>query len=179
MAHNTRDVGWGCGFLDFDNDGWKDLLLVNGHVFPEIDRKQGEIRHEQRRIVYRNLRNRKFDDISLESGPAVLETHSSRGVAIGEIRPRRWVLLKLEGPSSNRSAIGARVRLSAGGETQTDEVRSGSGYISQNDLRLHFGVGQATKIDQVEIQWPSGRKQVVRGLETNRIHVLKEPAAGS
>ncbi|HEY3440740.1 MAG TPA: CRTAC1 family protein [Paludibaculum sp.] len=204
MAHNTRYVGWGCGFLDFDNDGWKDLLLVNGHVFPEIDRKQGEIRHKQRRIVYRNLRNRKFDDISLKSGPAILETHSSRGVAIGDMDndgtlevlinnqgerpslwkqaanpPGRWVLLKLEGTSSNRSAIGARVQLSAGGETQTDEVRSGSGYISQNDLRLHFGIGTATRIDQVEIQWPSGRKQVVRGLETNRIHVLKEPAAGN
>lgn len=204
MAHNTRYVGWGCGFLDFDNDGWKDLLLVNGHVFPEIDRKQGEIRHKQRRIVYRNLRNRKFEDISLQSGPAVLETHSSRGVAIGDMDndgtlevlvnnqgerpslwkqaanpPGRWVLLRLEGTSSNRSAIGARVRLTTGGETQSDEVRSGSGYISQNDLRLHFGVGQAARIDQVEIGWPSGRKQVVRGLETNRIHVLKEPPAGN
>ena len=201
MAHNTRYVGWGCGFFDFDNDGWKDLVLANGHVFPEIDRKQSDIRHKQRRIVYRNLKNGKFDDISLKSGAATLEAHSSRGLAIADIdndgtlevlinnqgerpslwkqttaAPGRWVLLKLEGTTSNRSAIGARVKLTAGGMVQTDEVRSGSSYISQNDLRLHFGLGSAAKIDELEILWPNGQKQTLRGLETNRIHALKEPA---
>ena len=203
MAHNTRFVGWGCGFVDFDNDGWKDLVLANGHVFPEIDRKPGDIRHKQRRIVYRNLRTGKFADISQSSGPATLELHSSRGLAVGDIDndgtlellinnqgerpslwkqaanpPGRWVLLKLEGTKSNRSAIGARVKLTAGGETQIDEVRSGSSYISQHDLRLHFGLGQAERIERIEIQWPSGKRQVLTGLEVNRIHVVREPGDG-
>ena len=85
MSHNTRFVGWGCEFFDFDNDGWKDLLLVNGHVFPEIDQQKTDIRYRQRRILYRNLGNRKFGDLSESAGAAILEPHSSRGVAVGDI----------------------------------------------------------------------------------------------
>jgi hypothetical protein len=201
MAHNTKYVGWGCGFLDLDNDGWKDLLLVNGHVFPEIDRKNIEIKHRQRRILYRNLRNGRFDDISEKAGSAILERHSSRGVAIGDIdndgvvealvnnqgeRPSllrvktkpqgNWVMLRLEGTVSNRSAIGAQVRLSAGGTTQLEEVRSGSGFVSQSDLRLHFGLGAATKIDNLEIRWPNGKTEVRAGVGINSIQVVKELA---
>lgn len=201
MAHNTKYVGWGCAFLDLDNDGWKDLLLVNGHVFPEVDRKGIDLKYKQRRILYRNNRNGKFEDISEKAGPAIRSLHSSRGVAAGDLdndgavevlinnqgerpsllrlksKPRgNWVMFKLEGTTSNRSAIGARVRLRAGGLTQTDEVRSGSGYISQSDLRLHFGLGQAERIERLEIRWPNGKVEERRGLEVNRIHLLKEPA---
>jgi hypothetical protein len=201
MAHNTRFVGWGSVFLDFDNDGWKDLLLVNGHVFPEVERKKVDIHFRERRILYRNLGNGKFEDISEKAGPGVLDRHSSRGVAAGDIdndgevevlinnqgerpsllrqsaRPRgNWTLIQLTGARSNRSAIGARVRLTAGGMTQTDEVRSGGGYISQNDLRLHFGLGEARRIDKLEIQWPSGQKEERSDLEVNKILVLSEPA---
>jgi hypothetical protein len=201
MGHNTRFVGWGCTFFDFDHDGWKDLLLVNGHVFPEIDRKQTGIRFKERRILYRNSRDGKFDDISESAGPAILEPHSSRGVATADIDndgaleilinnqgerpsllkqrtkpPGNWALLQLVGTRSNRSAIGARVRLTAGGMTQLDEVRSGGNFASQNDLRLHFGLAQAQKIDTLEIQWPSGQKETRSDLPVNQVIVLKEPA---
>jgi hypothetical protein len=203
MGLNTRFVGWGCGFLDFDNSGWKGLLLANGHVFPEIDRKQTDIRFKERRILYRNLRNGTFEDISEKSGPGITDRHSSRGLAVGDIdndgavevlinnqgerpsllkqagKPRgNWVLLRLVGTKSNRSAIGAKVRLTAGGTVQTEEVRSGGGYASQSDLRLHFGLGSAERIDKVEILWPSGVHQERTGLAVNRIHTLVEPGGG-
>ena len=202
MAHNTRFVGWGSQFLDFDNDGWKDLLLANGHVFPEVERKNIDIHFKERRIFYRNLRNGKFEDISEKAGPGITERHSSRGVAVADIdndgavevlinnqgeRPSllkqaskpagNWVLLKLTGSRSNRSAIGASVRLTSGGMTQLDEVRSGGGYASQNDLRLHFGLAAAEHVDKLEIVWPSGTRQVLEGLGVNRIHTITEPAA--
>ena len=201
MALNTRFVGWGCNFLDFDNSGWKGLLLANGHVFPEIDRKPVDIRFKERRILYRNLGNGKFEDISEKSGAAIAERHSSRGVAIGDIdndgavealinnqgerpsllkqagQPRgNWVLLRLIGTKSNRSAIGARVRVTAGGMVQSDEVRSGGGYASQSDLRLHFGLGAAQQVDKVEIVWPNGTRDERTNLAVNRIHDLTEPA---
>lgn len=200
MAHNTRFVGWGCGFFDFDNDGWDDLLLVNGHVFPEVDRKQTDVRYRDRRILYRNDQGH-FKDISEAAGSAIVERHSSRGLAIGDIdndgtvevlinnqserptlmaqktpAPGHWVELQLKGTQSNRSAIGARVALTAGGFTQTQEVRSGGSYISQSDLRLHFGLGKATRIDSVVIRWPNGREDKRKSLPADRIVIITEPA---
>jgi hypothetical protein len=199
MAHNTRFVSWGCMFFDFDNDGWKDLIIVNGHVFPEVERKKIDIHFKDRRILYRNLGGGKFDDISERAGPGILDRHSSRGVAWGDIdndgtlellvnnqgerpsllkqsgkAPGNWVFIQLTGTKSNRSAIGARVKVSAGGMTQMDEVRSGGGYISQNELRLHFGVGAAARIDKLEIRWPNGATQVKTGLEVNRTLTFRE-----
>jgi len=199
LGANTRYVGWGCQFFDFDNDGWSDLVLVNGHVFPEIDRKGTDLQFRQRAVLYRNLRDGRFADISTQAGPGIAAAHSARGLAVGDIDndgtleiltnnqgeapsllrlasrpPGNWVLLKLTGTKSNRSAIGARVRLTAGGMTQTAEVRSGGSYLSQSDLRLHFGLGAATRIDRVEIDWPSGAKTDRRDLDVNRIHVLEE-----
>jgi hypothetical protein len=199
MALNTRFVGWGCGFFDFDNDGWKDLLLVNGHVFPEVDRLGIDIHYRDRAILYRNRENGKFVDISESSGPGILEKHAARGAAFGDYdndglvevlvnnqnetpsllkqsgKPAgNWVVVQLRGVRSNRSAIGARVRLTAGGITQTDEVRSGGSYLSQNDLRLHFGVGAATRVDRIEIEWPSGIHQVGEGVAVNRVITVNE-----
>jgi hypothetical protein len=194
MAHNTRFVSWGCAFFDFDNDGWKDLLIVNGHVFPEVERKKLDIHFKDRRILYHNLHNGKFEDISEKVGGAILDRHSSRGIAVGDIdndgaievlinnqgeqptllkqasKPEgNWVLVQLTGTKSNHSAIGAKVRLTAGGMTQTDEVRSGGTFISQSDLRLHFGLGDAKRIDKLEIEWPSGLKEEKTGLDVNRV----------
>jgi hypothetical protein len=202
MAHNTRFVGWGCAFLDFDNDGWDDLLLANGHVFPEVERKGLDIRFRERRILYRNLAGGKFEDISERAGPGITDRHVSHGLAVGDIDndgavevlinnqgerpsllkqngkpPGNWVLLRLIGTKSNRSAIGAKVRLTAGGTTQTKEVRSGGHYISQSDLRLHFGLGTAQRVDRVEILWPSGLREEKTDLAVNRIHTLTEPAS--
>ncbi|MGO4884091.1 MAG: CRTAC1 family protein [Bryobacteraceae bacterium] len=198
MALNTRFVGWGCGFLDFDNDGWKGLLLVNGHAFPEVDRLGIDVHYRDRAILYRNLKG-KFVDISESAGPGILEKHSARGAAFGDYdndgsvevlvnnqnepptllkqqgQPKgNWVLLHLVGVKSNRSGIGARVRLSAGGRVQTGEVRSGGSYLSQSDLRLHFGLGTVRRIDSIEILWPSGAHQIEQDLAVNQVITIRE-----
>ncbi len=200
LGRNTRYVGWGTGFFDFGNDGWKDLFLVNGHVFPEVDSLHTDIHYRENAILYENLGSGKFRDISPEAGPALAEKHSSRGAAFGDIDndgtieiavnnqneppsllkeatnpPGHWILLQLTGTRSNRSAIGARVTLTANGHTQTDEVSSGGSYLSQNDLRLHFGLGKATRVDRVEILWPSGQTQVLADQPSDRILQIEEP----
>jgi enediyne biosynthesis protein E4 len=200
MARNTRFVGWGCGFFDFDNDGWKDLLLVNGHVFPEVERLGIDIHYKDRAILYRNLGDGKFADLSDSAGPGVLAPHSARGAAFGDYdndgfievlinnqneppsllrhgsrRPNHWILLKLVGTRSNRSALGAKVGLTAAGHTQTDEVRAGGSYLSQNDLRLHFGLGPAERVDRIEIEWPSGARQTLSGVAADRVVTIEEP----
>ncbi len=198
MGRNTRFVGWGCGFFDFDNDGWPDLLLVNGHAFPEVDRLKIDIHYRDRAILYHNQRG-KFVDISETAGSGILEPHSSRGLAFADYlndgsvgavvnnqneapsllrlaspSANHWIELKLEGVKANRSAIGARVRVTAGGFTQTAEVRSGGSYISQSDLRLHFGLGAAARADKIEIFWPGGGKQIETGLPADRIVAIRE-----
>jgi enediyne biosynthesis protein E4 len=198
LGMNTRFVGWGCGFLDYDNDGWPDLLLVNGHVFPEVDRLKIDIRYRQRAVLYHNQRGR-FVDVSESAGPGIMERHSSRGAAFGDYdndgaveiavnnqneapallhlqaQPAgNWILLKLEGTASNRSAIGARVSLTAGKLTQTAEVRSGGSYLSQSDLRLHFGLGSAAKVDRIEITWPGGKKQTEMDVAAGRVVSIRE-----
>jgi hypothetical protein len=199
LAHNTRYVGWGCGFFDFDNDGWKDLLLVNGHVFPEVDRLQGGVRYKNPILLYRNGGNGRFEDVSSSAGPALLELHSSRGAAFGDIDndgsvdvlvnnqneppsllkqtaggSNHWIELKLTGAKSNRSAIGARVRVTASGRIQIDEVRSGGSYLSQNDLRLHFGLGSISEAEKIEIQWPSGVRQTQERVKGDRTVAIRE-----
>jgi hypothetical protein len=201
MSSNTRYVGWGCGFFDFDNDGWKDLLLVNGHAFPEVDRLGIDIHFKDRAILYRNLGGGKFADVSDHAGSGILERHSARGAAFGDYdndglievlinnqneppsllkqstRPdNHWILLKLTGTRSNRSALGAKVRLTSRGHTQFDEVRSGGSYLSQSDLRLHFGLGIARNADRIEIEWPSGARQVLLDIAGDRVVKIEEPA---
>lgn len=199
LGQNTRYVGWGTGFFDFNNDGWKDLFLVNGHVFPEVEALHIDIHYKDRAILYQNLANGKFRDVSEHAGPALAEKHSSRGAAFGDIDndgaieivinnqneppsllkqfvnpPGHWAILKLIGQRSNRSGIGARVKLTANGRAQFAEVRSGGSYLSQNDLRLHFGLASATKIDRVEISWPSGARQVLKNQLCDRVLTVRE-----
>lgn len=199
MANNTRYVGWGCGFFDFDNDGWKDLLLVNGHAFPEVDRLSIAIRYRNPVILYHNNGKGRFEDVSAAAGPALLETHASRGAAFGDIDndgsvevvvnnqneppslfkqsaagSNHWLILELEGVKSNRSAIGARVRVTVAGHAQLDEVRSGGSYLSQNDLRLHFGLGSSKEADQVEIDWPGGAHQKLEHIHADRVMRIRE-----
>jgi enediyne biosynthesis protein E4 len=202
LGQNTRYVGWGTGFFDFNNDGWKDLLLVNGHVFPEVEALHIDIHYKDRAILYQNLGTGKFRDVSGDAGPALLEKHSSRGAAFGDLDndgavevainnqneapsllkqsgnpPGHWVILKLTGTRSNRSAIGARVKVVANGRPQYGEVRSGGSYLSQNDLRLHFGLGTATRIERIEVSWPSGVRQILRDQTCDRALAIRE--AGS
>ena len=204
MARNTRFVGWGCGFFDFDNDGWKDLLLVSGHPFPEVRRLDPAIPYRQPSILYRNLGDGTFADISAAAGAGILEAHAARGAAFGDYdndgqvevlinsqneRPallrqsarnrNHWIILKLEGTRSNRSGIGARVKLTAAGRTRVDEVRGGGSYLSQNDLRLHFGLAGATRVDTVAIEWPSGVRQIERNLSADRVTTIVERREGN
>jgi enediyne biosynthesis protein E4 len=199
LGANTRYVGWGAGFFDFDNDGWKDLLLVNGHAFPEVEKLHIDIHYKDRAILYRNQANGKFRDVSDDAGPALAERHSARGAAFGDMdndgmveivvnnqneapslwkqaaaAPGNWLILKLAGTRSNRSAIGARVKVVANGRTQYGEVRSGGSYLSQNDLRLHFGLGEARSVQRIEIAWPSGARQVLEDQAVDRIVTIKE-----
>jgi len=200
LGQNTRYVGWGTGFFDFNNDGWPDLLLVNGHVFPEVEKLHIDIHYKDRAILYQNLGNGKFADVTNYAGPAFRELHSARGAAFGDIdndgtlevavnnqneppsifkqshrASGHWLILKLEGTKANRTAIGARIKIVTGDHTQSQEVRSGGSYLSQSDLRLHFGLGTAQTVDRIEIIWPGGSRQVLEHLAADRIVTVKQP----
>jgi hypothetical protein len=196
---NTRWLGWGVGFLDLDSDGWLDLFLVNGHVYPEVERLKTEAGYKQRKVVYRNLRNGRFADVTEQLGPPVTIPKAGRGAAFADFDndgdidvvvnnvhdtpdlfrleqsgERHWIAVKLIGTQSNRSAIGAVVRLTTSDGVQRQEVRGGGSYYSQNDLRLHFGLGEAGAIDRLEVRWPNGREESWTGLAIDRYHTLKE-----
>ena len=196
---NTRWLGWGVGFLDLDNDGWLDLFLVNGHVYPEVQRVQTEAGYQQRKIVYRNLGNGRFQDVSERLGPPVTTPAAGRGAAFADLdndgdidvvvnnvhaepdlfrldlHPgTHWITLKLVGTRSNRSAIGARVRLFSSDSVQLQEVRGGGSYFSQNDLRVHFGLGRSAVMDRIEIRWPNGLEEQWKSLQVDRIVTLTE-----
>ena len=196
---NTRWLGWGVGFLDLDNDGWLDLFLVNGHVYPEVQRVQTEAGYTQRKIVYRNLGNGRFQDVSERLGSPVTTPAAGRGAAFADldndgdidvvvnnvhaepdlfrldVQPgAHWITLKLVGTRSNRSAIGARVRLFSSDGVQLQEVRGGGSYFSQNDLRVHFGLGRSAVMDRIEIRWPNGLEEQWKSLEVDRIVTLTE-----
>ena len=196
---NTRWLGWGVGFLDMDHDGWLDLFLVNGHVYPEVEQLRSEAGYQQRKVVYRSLRNGRFEDVTERLGQPVTIPRAGRGAAFGDFdndgdvdvavnnvhdRPNlyrldapadaAWTELKLAGTTSNRSAIGARVRIVAGGVTLVREVRGGGSYYSQNDLRVHAGLGDATRIDRVEVRWPNGAEELWREVPVRQIVTLVE-----
>ena len=191
---NTKFLGFGAGFLDCDNDGWKDVFLANGHVYPAISGKELHVTYEQRKILYRNRGDGRFRDVSASSGPGITAPNVSRGCAFGDFdndgnidvvvnnldRPpsllrnesrhgNNWLMVKCVGTRSNRSGIGARVAVTTGERVQIDEVMSGSSYYSQNDLRLHFGLGKAARADLVEIRWPSGLTESFEAVPANRV----------
>ena len=201
LGVNTQYLGWGCGFVDLDNDGWLDIFLANGHIYPELLKANQGTPYKEPKILYRNLRNGRFEDVSKRAGPGVSLASLSRGVAFGDFdndgdidivinnmgdvptllrndgsNRNRWLKVKTVGTHSNRTGIGARVRVVAGQHAQIDEVRSGGSYVSQSDLRLHFGMGSALKADLVEIRWPSGQVDVLKNVETNQVIWVKEGA---
>ena len=199
MGGNTKYLGWGVGLFDFDNDGWPDIFMSNGHVFPEVDTKKLHLTFKQRKIVYKNLGKGRFVDVTSDTGLAVTEPRPSRGTAFGDFdndgdidvvvinmneppsllrndcnTKNNWLKVKCVGTKSNRSAIGARVRVVTGQHSQMNEVMSGSSYISQNDLRLHFGLGQAKHADLVEVRWPLGLVESFKNIEANQLLVVHE-----
>jgi hypothetical protein len=199
LGINRKYLGFGVGFFDFDNDGWKDLFLANGHVYSQIADKKIHIGYKQPKVLYRNLGNGRFEDVSSKSGPAIRAENLGRGCAFGDFdndgdvdvivnnldgpptllrndggNKNNWIMIKCVGTRSNRSAIGTRVKVTSGEHSQIDEVMSGSSYYSQNDLRLHFGLGRATEAENVEITWPSGLKESFKKLPANHLFLLQE-----
>lgn len=205
LGKHTQYLGWGVGFFDMDNDGWPDILLCNGHVYPEVEQLRTEAGYAQQKILYRNLRNGHFEDVSAQGGPGVLLPNASRGAAFGDYDNdgdidvvvntvngypqllrcdshlgHSWLKVKTIGTKSNRSGIGARLRCvthpsdEAKPHQQMDEVRSGGSYISQNDLRVHFGIGRVQKVDLLEIRWPSGAVDTLKDVHANQMIVVKE-----
>jgi hypothetical protein len=199
LGLHTQYLGWGTMFLDFDNDGWPDLLLVNGHVYPEVDKQHLGSNYQEPRILYHNNGNGTFSDISDKAGSGITAAHAGRGLAIGDLwndgrisavisnmnampsllvnqvrNQNHWIGLQLQGTNSNRDAIGAKVTMKAGNRTFVDEVRSGSSYASNNDLRLHFGLGAATQIESLQVRWPNGLQEKFDHPKVDSITLVKE-----
>ena len=199
LALHTRYLGWGTGFLDYDNDGWPDIFMANGHVYPEIDARGMNTSFRQRNLLYRNLGDGAFQDVSVKTGPGLMTEKSARGVSFGDYdndggvdilinnmndlptllhnnggNRNHWLRVKTVGTRSNRDGIGARVTVFYGSERQTDEVRSGGSWASQSDLRVHFGLGSAEKVDRLEIRWPSGLVENLYHLGANQSILVKE-----
>ena len=197
LAVNTRYLGWGTAFLDFDNDGWPDLIIANGHVYPEVESGHSGERFKQHRLLYWNRGDGQFYDLSGAAGPGIADEHSSRGLAVGDLDndgQQEIVIVNMgEAPSllknlapasghsltvrvltsTGRDAIGARVTLSAGGQKQIDEVRSGGSFLSQNDLRLHFGLGKSTAAD-LTIRWLSGKTETFTKVDAGFVVTVQE-----
>jgi len=208
---NTRYLGWGVGFVDLDNDGWLDILISNGHVYPEVDGAHLDSAYAEHKYVYRNMRNGQFSEVTSEAGSGMTAPVAARGCAFGDYDndgdvdvvvncvnslpqllkcdatvARNWIKIRTVGTKSNRTGIGTRIAVTAQTATvtasgigkqplrQVEEVRSGGSYYSQNDLRIHFGLDRATKVDQVELHWPSGTKDVLKDLAVNRLYVIEE-----
>jgi enediyne biosynthesis protein E4 len=208
LGINTRYLGWGVGFFDMDNDGWLDILVTNGHVYPEVSSSKAEAPYAERKYLYRNLHNGRFEDVSEKGGPGIIAPVPGRGCAFGDYDndgdidvivncvnslpqllrcdsqwKRSWIKVKAVGVKSNRTGIGAKVRVLAKTQKgspdpllQVDEVRSGGSYYSQSDLRLHFGLDQAQIVDSLEIRWPSGHVDTFRNLAVNHLYIATEGA---
>lgn len=205
LGAHTQFLGWGCGFFDFDNDGWPDILICNGHVYPEVEQLKTEAGYPQRKLLYRNLRNGHFADVSFQAGSGISNPAPCRGCAFGDFDndgdidvvvntvndypqllrcdskvENNWIKIRTIGTKSNRSGIGARLTCTThpAGEAkphqQIDEVRSGGSYISQSDLRVHFGLGKAEKVEVLEIRWPSGHLDTLKDVKANQLIFVKE-----
>jgi hypothetical protein len=200
VARSTRGyVGWGDAFVDFSNSGWQDIFLVNGHVYPQVDQFGSTLKYLEPKLLLQNQRNGRFKDISKSTGAAITIPQVSRGMAVGDLfndgkleavienlkgqpmilRPdggpqHHWISFQLEGVKCNRLALNARVRATAGDLVQLGEVISGGSYLSQNDLRIHFGLGDHQRMDKAEILWPDGKVETLTNLAADRFYIVRE-----
>jgi hypothetical protein len=192
-------VSWGTKFLDYDNDGWKDIVVINGQVYPHlIDNPVGGERYDQPRLLFRNRGDGSFADVSAEAGPGIREERSSRGLAVGDLdndgdldmvvvnidgtpsilrndggNRESWLSVKLQGTRSNRMGLGARITARAGDRVQIGEASTAGSIFSASDSRVHFGLGSATEVD-LEIRWPSGKLQKLEGVPASRFIEVDE-----
>jgi hypothetical protein len=199
LGLNTHYLGWGTMFVDIDNDGRLDILSANGHVYPEVDTAHLGSTYRQSRLLYWNAGDGKFRDISRQCGPGCTLPQSGRGLAIGDLwndgresavvndmssqpmllvneasNKNSWLGVITKGTKSNRDGIGAKVTVAAGGHRFVQEVRSGSSYLSNSDLRLHFGLGNSAAVERIEVRWPNGNLESFPGGSANRFMTLTE-----
>jgi hypothetical protein len=194
-------VGWGDAFLDYDNDTWPDIIAVNGHVYPQLEKVKlrASAGYRQRKLLYHNRGDGTFDEVAAQYGPELMEDRVSRGLAIGdidndggidvvindldgapqllhnELTPRgNWITVKVKGTPPNTDAIGAVITLTSGGVRQKALVQSGTSYISQNDMRQHFGLGKAETVESIEVRWPDGSLTRREGLKANQIVTIQQ-----
>jgi hypothetical protein len=192
-------VGWGTGFFDLDNDTWLDLFVVNGHVYPQMDQTSSGARYKQSKLLFINKGDGTFCNATQQGGTALSELRVSRGAAFGDIdndgnvdivvedldstpmilknsgdKTNHWITLELAAKQGNPLAIGARIKVTTGKSVQTEEIRSGSSYLSQNDLRVHFGLGKATKVDSIEIRWNSGKVETMKDVSADKFYGILE-----
>jgi hypothetical protein len=191
-------TGWGVGFLDYDNDGDADMFGVNGHVMDNIEILNPSLRYLQPALLLENEQGR-YTDVTSLRGDSLAVPRPARGAAFGDFdndgdvdvlvancneapvllrndggNQQHWLTVRCVGRRSNRDSIGARVKLTAGGKTQIQGVAGGGSYLSSSDRRLHFGLGSSTVVDQIEIQWPSGKSQVLRGIAADQFLRVEE-----
>lgn len=200
VAQASRSyVGWGTGFFDLDNDTWLDLFVVNGHVYPQMDEISSGTGYKQGKTLFVNKGDGTFCDATGKGGSVLAEPRVSRGAAFGDLdndgnidivvedldstpmvlrnegnKSNHWITLELSASDGSPLAIGARVKVTTGKVTQTEEIRSGASYLSQNDLRIHFGLGTAKKVDQIEIRWPSGKTEVVKDVDADKFYAISQ-----
>jgi hypothetical protein len=200
IARGTQGyVGWGAAFVDFANSGWQDFFQVDGHVYPQVDETHTATRFLEPALLFLNQRDGTFRNVSRRVGSAIQTPQVSRGMAIGDLfndgrqeavienlvgepmilrpehgPPNHWVSFTLEGTECNRLALNARVKVTAGDLVQMNELISGGSYLSQSDLRLHFGLGSHEHVDQAEVLWPDGKKETLTHLLADRFYVVRE-----
>ncbi|HXG83018.1 MAG TPA: CRTAC1 family protein [Pyrinomonadaceae bacterium] len=200
VAQVTRPyVGWGTGFFDLDNDTWLDLFVVNGHVYPQMDQISSGLGYKQGKLLFVNNGDGTFCDATKQGGAVLSEPRVSRGAAFGDLdndgqidivvedldsspmilknegdKTNHWITLELGAKIGNPLAIGARIKATTGKVVQTEEIRSGGSYLSQNDLRVHFGLGKATKVDSIEIRWNSGKTETIKDVAADKFYAVLE-----
>ena len=198
-AATTPYVNWGDAFIDWQNNGWPDVFLTSGHVYPQVDSIEIGTKYQEPMLLFENQRNGTFKNISKLAGPAIQVPRVGRGVACGDLfndgrmeivvetlkgeplilqpqggPPNHWISFQLEGTQSNRLALNARVKTTAGDLVQTGELVSGGSYLSQHDLRFHFGLGTHERVDKAEITWPNGKVETLTNLAADRFYKVKE-----
>jgi hypothetical protein len=198
LGAHTQYLGWGIQFIDVDNDGRKDIVMVNGHVYPEVERGPLNYKYRQPRLLYWNTGGGKFKDLSNNSGPGISQPWASRGLAVGDLgndgsvevvinnldsRPsllknfgpkQNWLMVRCVGTKSNRDAVGARIYVYVGDRRLSGEIQTGASFLSQNDPRVHVGLGDDLSYQRIEVQWPGGPREVFPGGKANQIVVLTE-----